>query len=49
MAALLNLLISLFLPRRQSDLAPLFETRAQKLRRGRDLKQGHLADAGDVD
>jgi hypothetical protein len=48
-AALFNFLIALFLPRQQRDLAPLFQTKAEKLRRQRSLKQGHLADAGDVD
>jgi hypothetical protein len=47
MAALLNLLISLFFPRNQRDLAPVFETKADKLRRQRSLRQGNLADAGD--
>jgi hypothetical protein len=49
MAALLNFLIALFMPREQRDLAPLLMTRKQKQRRQRSLEAGHLADAGDTD
>jgi len=49
MAALINLLLSLFSPHAQRDWAQLLMTRAQKQRRQRSLEAGHLADAGDAD
>jgi hypothetical protein len=49
MAALLQLILALFSPRSQRELAPLLMTKARKRRRQQELRKGHLAEAGDDD